>query len=50
MRRTLKSLGWFAFGILALVADLVAVLHLPEGQEFLRFSVEKEIGKRFKGQ
>ena len=50
MKRALTKLGWTVFALVALAVDIIAVLHLPEGQEFARFMVEKGIGERFKGE
>ena len=49
MKRVLKSMGWTLLGNVALVVDVVAVLHVPEGQEFIRFMVERKVAENFRG-
>ena len=49
MKRVLKSMGWAIFGLMALVVDVVAVLHVPEGREFIRFMVERKVAENFRG-
>jgi hypothetical protein len=50
MRRFLNIVGWSLFALFALCLDLVAVMSIPEGKDFVRFMVEKGVGERFKGE